>query len=131
MDVYKFVKDHQHPTVDGIMAEVRSLYDRYVEHTKGAGYVPVPVEQFVFSSCTRYAWPVGTVVRVKDGTGRPRVVKGYAECVDEVTLTGGLSVPAWNLEPADIPEDVLEIARQQVEAKMADKCPLKEPSCLS
>lgn len=132
MDVHDFVKS-QKTTNDECITLARTMYERYVAEDKAGGYVPRPIEEFLFFPLTCFSWPIGAIVRIKGkADNRAYLVKGYDRHKDVVILTQNYYASATELEPADIPEDILEVARQQIEAKMAEKCPLKDGApCLA
>ncbi len=98
----------------------------------GYSYVE-PIETFAFRTFTRYAWPVGTLVKVA-GDGDPtriRIVEGWSGGAEQdyvVIGPGNCRASASDLVRADIPPAIIEIVKEQ----MAGKCPLKEAApCLS
>lgn len=111
---------------------LREMYDRYVGHRRNGRYSHIePIETFAFCMFTRYAWPVGTLVKVvgdKDPT-RICIVKGWSEdaAQDYVDIgPGDCCASAYHLVRAEVPPAIIEIVKEQ----MAGRCPLKEQTCL-
>lgn len=132
MTVYEFVAARRSTRAERA-AMARDMYKRFFADMEAKGYSPQPIEEFLFmDGCTQYFWTVGTIVRMKSANdGKAYLVKGYDHVNGLVNLSQGAKADADDLEPADIPEDILDVARQQLEAKMAENCPLKEMACLA
>ena len=142
MNVVDYIRDHckdhtrnnaeMNPDQKGKF--LREMYDRYVEHRRSGRYSHIePIEVFAFCMFARYAWPVGTLVKVrgdKDPT-KISIVKGWSEdrAQDYVNIgPGDYCASACNIVRAEVPQSILEIVKEQ----MAGKCPLKEAApCLS
>lgn len=142
MNVMDYIRDHckDHSRNNAEMSSgqkgkfLRQMYDRYVGHRERGRYSHIePIETFAFCTFTRYAWPVGTLVKVRGDKDPTKIciVKGWSEdaAQDYVNIgPGDCCAFAFNLVRAEIPPAILEIVKEQ----MAGKCPLKDGApCLS
>lgn len=113
---------------------LRQMYDRYVGHREKGRYSHIePIETFAFCMLTRYAWPVGTLVKVRGDKDPTKIciVKGWSgdAAQDYVNIgPGDCCASAFDLVRAEVPPAILEIVKEQ----MAGKCPLKDGApCLA
>lgn len=138
MKTIEFVLDYASRTNMVCESDIKRLlnemYARYLEdmhRTAGLdGFL-----DFLLYANTRYFWKEGAIVSPKKGAELEKdfgigVVNDYTSTYDQVYVhikgSSSISASAGDLEKADVPDDLLDILKDQ----MKDRCPLKEASCL-
>lgn len=111
------------------------MHERYLSHLAELGLASgaFSIGKFAFEPFTRYAWDKGDLVKFRLGAGdKVFLVEGWSRLDDTVTFVGtDQRAIASALERADIPPEILEIAKAQLKSQMAGRCPLKEQTCLA